>query len=248
MDILPAIDLRGGHVVRLYQGDYDQETVYDTTPIEMARRWREAGARWIHIVDLDGARDGAMKNREAIREITANVEIQTELGGGLRDLDAIRYALEELEVSRIILGSVLLENPELAREAAEEYPGQIVLGIDARDGMAATRGWRETSKVSAIQLAREFAGPPFAAVIYTDIARDGALVGPNLESLRAMAEASPFPVIASGGIGSLDDIRAVARLSHEIGEKRLPGVIVGKALYENKFSLEEALAAAIRAQ
>ncbi|MBI1389704.1 MAG: 1-(5-phosphoribosyl)-5-[(5-phosphoribosylamino)methylideneamino]imidazole-4-carboxamide isomerase [bacterium] len=243
MDLIPAIDLRGGQVVRLLRGEYDQETVYGTDPASVARRWREGGGDIIHIVDLDGARDGVMQNRAAIEAIVKEAGIPTELGGGLRDMAAVDRVLGEIGVTRAILGSVLLETPELAHEAAKKYPGRIVLGIDARDGRVATRGWRETSEVMATGLVKEFAGLEIAAVIYTDIARDGTLEGPNLEQLTRMAEASPFSIIASGGVGSLEHVTAVADLARRLPEGAISGLIIGKALYENQFTLEQAVQA-----
>lgn len=240
MDLIPAIDLRGGNAVRLLRGEYDQETIYSDNPAEFALKWQAGGADVIHIVDLDGARDGVMQNRDAIRAITSNVSVKTELGGGLRDMDAVNLVLGELGVDRAILGSVLLEKPDFAKEAARAWPGRIILGIDARDGRVATRGWRETSEVKSVELVKEFEGLDYAAVIYTDIARDGALVGPNLAELKQMAEVSPFPIIASGGIGSLDDVRAVATLATELESGSICGLIIGKALYEKKFTIEEA--------
>lgn len=241
MEIIPAIDLRGGQVVRLLRGEYDRETVYAKNPVEIARRWQEGGACIIHLVDLDGAKDGEMKNAEAVRSITKNVTVKTELGGGLRDMASIEYLLDELGVSRAILGSVLLEKPELAIEAAEKFPGRIVLGIDARNGLVATRGWRTDSSVRATDLVKEFAELPIAAVIYTDIARDGTLEGPNIPAMIEMAQVSPFPLIASGGIGDLSHLKALAEAAHTLKRGEISGVIVGKALYERKFNLEEAI-------
>ncbi|MGC9326600.1 MAG: 1-(5-phosphoribosyl)-5-[(5-phosphoribosylamino)methylideneamino]imidazole-4-carboxamide isomerase [Candidatus Hinthialibacter sp.] len=244
MDIIPAIDLRGGQVVRLLRGEYDQETIYTNDPASIARLWQEGGASIIHLVDLDGARDGAMKNADAVRSIVQSISIHTELGGGLRDMASIEFLLDELGVSRAILGSVLLEKPQLAVEAAQQYPERIVLGIDARNGMVATRGWREDSAVRAVELVKEFAPLPIAAVIYTDIARDGTLEGPNIEAMVEMAEASPFPLIASGGIGELSHIQRLAQTAHSLKQGAISGVIVGKALYEKKFTVEEAIKAA----
>lgn len=244
MEIIPAIDLRGGRVVRLFQGDYQLETVYSENPAEFAQKWADEGAKFLHIVDLDGARDGQMKNRQAIQTIVQNMNLTTELGGGLRDMETLDVVLSQLNVSRAILGSVLLEKPELVVEAAHRYPNRIILGIDARGGMVATRGWRETSTVKAIDLIEEFGALPIAAVIYTDIARDGTLAGPNLEATGQMAKASPFPLIASGGIGDLSHIRELAKLNRSLGSDKIGGVIVGKALYEKKFTLPEAIAAA----
>lgn len=244
MQIIPAIDLRGGKVVRLYKGEYEQETVYSDNPGDQAVNWEIGGAKWIHIVDLEGARDGEQKNADAIKSIVRNTSVKTELGGGIRTLDAVVFAIEELGVSRVILGSVLLEKPELATQASLKYPDQVVLGIDARDGMVATKGWRETSAVKAVELIKEFTRLPIAAVIYTDINRDGTFEGPNVEYTREMAAASPFPVIASGGVGTLEHIKTVAQTAKTLEKGKIPGVIVGKALYDNKFTLEEAIQAA----
>ncbi len=241
MEIIPAIDLRGGHVVRLLRGEYEKETIYTQQPADVGKLWQEGGAQLIHIVDLDGARDGSMKNAEAIRSIVQSVCIKTELGGGLRDMASIDFLLNDLGVTRAILGSVLLEKPELAKESAQKYPGRIVLGIDARDGMVATRGWREDSAVRATDLVREFAGYPIAAVIYTDIARDGTLEGPNIPAMIEMAQNSPFPLIASGGIGNLSHLKALAETAAVLEKGKISGVIVGKALFERKFTLPDAI-------
>ncbi len=241
MEIIPAIDLRGGHVVRLFQGEYDQQTTYSNDPASIAKKWESEGAQTIHIVDLDGARDGEMKNRSALERISQAVTIRTELGGGLRDMATIEFVLNELRISRAILGSVLLEKPELVSDAANRFPGRIILGIDARNGMVATRGWRETSTVKAVDLVQEFKHAPLAAVIYTDIAKDGTLEGPNVEATREIAALSPFPIIASGGIGSLEHIRTLAELSRTKIGANITGAITGKALYEGKFTLREAL-------
>jgi phosphoribosylformimino-5-aminoimidazole carboxamide ribotide isomerase len=241
MEIIPAIDLRGGQVVRLLRGEYDKETIYAQEPAEIARRWQEGGAQIIHLVDLDGAKDGAMKNAEAVRSIVQSVSVKTELGGGLRDMASIEYLLTELGVTRAILGSVLLETPELAVEAAQKFPGRIVLGIDARNGMVSTRGWRTDSAVRASDLVKEFANLPIVAVIYTDIARDGTLEGPNIPAMIEMAQASPFPLIASGGVGDLSHLKALADAARSLDGGEITGVIVGKALYERKFTVQEAI-------
>ena len=243
MDIIPAIDLRGGNVVRLLRGEYNQETIYSNTPAEIAKKWEAAGAGIIHLVDLDGARDGEMKNRQAIQSITQTVNVTTELGGGLRDVESVDMVLDILGVDRAIFGSILLEAPQVAIDAANKYPQRIILGIDARDGNMATRGWRETSAIKATELVQEFAAHPFAAVIYTDIAKDGTLEGPNLDAIEEMAEVSPFPIIASGGIGSLDDIRSVFELNRSLGGDKITGIITGKAVYEGKFTVEQAIEA-----
>lgn len=241
MEIIPAIDLRDGQIVRLLRGEYDKETVYAKEPAEIARRWQESGARLIHLVDLDGAKDGEMKNAEAVRSIAQSVSIETELGGGLRDMASIDFLLTEVGVTRAILGSVLLEKPELAVDAAQKFPGRIVLGIDARNGMVSTCGWRTDSSVRAADLVKEFANLPIAAVIYTDIARDGTLEGPNIPATIEMAQASPFPLIASGGVGDLSHLQSLAEAARSLKGGEISGVIVGKALYERKFTLQEAI-------
>lgn len=243
MQIIPAIDLRGGKVVRLLRGEYDQETVYSKNPADIAMNWEIGGAKLIHIVDLEGARDGKVQNADAIKAIVKNTSIKTELGGGLRDMETITYAIETLGVSRVILGSVLLEKPELATQASLKYPEKVILGIDARDGFVATRGWLDTSTIKATELIKEFRALPIAAIIYTDIAKDGTLEGPNLPATAEMAAMSPFPIIASGGIGTLDHIKALAKLAKKLKEGEISGVIAGKALYEKKFTLPEAIQA-----
>ncbi|RJP34255.1 MAG: 1-(5-phosphoribosyl)-5-[(5-phosphoribosylamino)methylideneamino]imidazole-4-carboxamide isomerase [Candidatus Omnitrophota bacterium] len=244
MEVIPAIDLRDGNVVRLLRGEYDQQTTYSNDPAVIARKWEAEGAKTIHLVDLDGARDGEMKNRAALQAITSAVHVRTELGGGLRDMETVEFVLEKMGITRAILGSVLLEKPDLAVQAAQKYPNRIILGIDARDGLVATRGWRTTSAVRAIDVVREFAGLPIAAVIYTDIAKDGTQEGPNLEATTEIAAVSPFPVIASGGIGALEHVQALADLCRTERGKNIVGVIMGKALYEGNFGLREAIAMA----
>lgn len=243
MEIIPAIDLRGGRAVRLYQGDYNQETVYFDDPGEAAKQWQDEGASRIHLVDLDGARDGEMQNRDALIRIREQVSVPTQLGGGIRTMADVERVIEDLKINRAILGSVLLEDPDFAKEAAKKYPDQIILGIDARNGMMSTRGWREDSSISATDLVKTFAGFPFAAVIYTDIAMDGTLKGPNYQAQIEMAEVSEFPVIASGGVGTLEHIKELARISKTDEGKNISGVITGKALYEKKFTVKEAIEA-----
>ncbi len=241
MEVIPAIDLRGGHVVRLLKGEYDQETRYSNDPASIAQKWKSEGARTLHLVDLDGARDGEIKNRQALESITKNVHILTQLGGGLRDMSTLDTVLTTLDIEKAILGSVLLEKPGLVVQAAEKYPHRIMLGIDARDGLVATHGWRSTSTVKATELVNEFRGLPVRAVIYTDISRDGTLIGPNIEAALEMASITPFPVVVSGGIGSLDDIHRLAQMSRTIVDNKIVAVIVGKALYEGKFTLKQAI-------
>jgi phosphoribosylformimino-5-aminoimidazole carboxamide ribotide isomerase len=236
MQIWPAIDLRGGKCVRLRQGDYSRETVYGDDPAEMARRWVAEGATCLHLVDLDGARDGAAANLQAVQAIRAAVHVPCELGGGIRDEQAIERLLK-LGLSRLVIGTRALKEPDWFRSVVRRYPGQIALGIDAKSGLVATDGWLKTSSTSAIELARQFAGEPLAAIIYTDISRDGMLQGPNLEAMAAMNEAVDADVIASGGVTTADDVRRLAELD-------LAGCIVGRALYEGTLTLAAALAAA----
>ncbi len=235
MELWPAIDLRGGRCVRLAQGDFARETVYGEDPASMARSWIDGGAERLHLVDLDGARDGTQANRESVRAIVEAIDVPCQLGGGIRSEETIRELLD-LGLSRLIVGTLGVKDPEWFGKMCRAYPDKLALGIDARDGMVATDGWETTSQRSAISLAQELESLPMAAIIYTDIARDGTLSGPNLEQLAEMASAVDVPVIASGGIGSIADIAAVAELP-------VAGCIVGKALYEGTFTLEEALAA-----
>jgi phosphoribosylformimino-5-aminoimidazole carboxamide ribotide isomerase len=235
MDIYPAIDLRGGKCVRLRQGDYNQETVFGD-PAEMARRWVDQGAAWLHLVDLDGARDGTLANRAAIQAILAAVESPCQLGGGVRD-EATIHELLELGVTRLVVGTRAIKEPDWFAEMCRIFPGQLILGIDARDGLAATDGWLETSRTPAVDLARRFAELPLAAIVYTDIAKDGMMAGPNFGAMEQMANAVEAPVIASGGVTTADDVANLAR-------RGLAGCIVGRALYEGSLTLRDAIRAA----
>jgi len=238
MDVIPAIDLLGGQCVRLVQGDYDRSEVFGDDPAAMARRWAGAGAPRLHVVDLDGAKAGEPVNREAIRAIAEAVAVPVQVGGGLRDRDALA-ALFDLGVERAIVGTVAVEQPERVREWCAEFPGRVVVGIDARAGKVATRGWLETSEIDATELAQQAVEWGAAAIIYTDIQRDGTLSGPNLEALRALAGAIALPVIASGGIGSLTNLLGLLALE-PLG---VTGAILGKALYTGAIDLEEAVRA-----
>lgn len=232
MQILPAIDLRGGACVRLRQGDYGQETVFDVDPAAVARRFVEAGAKYLHVVDLDGAKLGQPTNVDAIRGIvSAGVPIQ--LGGGMRDESHIETALA-WGVDRVIIGTRAVKDRAWLREVAERFPSKIVLGIDARDGLVAVHGWLDTSAVSALELARECERLPLAAIVYTDIAKDGMMAGPNFDAMGEMAKAVQLPVIASGGVTEQADIPKLAALG-------LAGCIVGRALYEGRIDLARAL-------
>jgi phosphoribosylformimino-5-aminoimidazole carboxamide ribotide isomerase len=237
VEVIPAIDLRGGKLVRLEQGDYARETVYDAEPERAAGRFVGQGARRIHVVDLDGARAGETRNEPAIRAIIdAAASVPIQLGGGVRSIERIEQLLE-LGVDRVILGTLALEQPELLEEAAERFPGRVILGLDARDGLVATRGWLETGELSAEELLDRFAGVPLGGVVYTDIRRDGTLSGPNVEATVRLARATRLPVIASGGISSEQDLVELA----ETGV--IAGSIVGRSLYTGAVDLAAALRA-----
>ncbi|MCE9547555.1 MAG: 1-(5-phosphoribosyl)-5-[(5-phosphoribosylamino)methylideneamino]imidazole-4-carboxamide isomerase [Planctomycetia bacterium] len=236
MEVWPAIDLRGGCCVRLAQGDYQRETVYDADPAAVARRFVDEGAQHLHLVDLDGARDGRPANLAALRAILAAVSIPCELGGGVRSEETIRELLE-LGLSRLVIGTLAVDEPDWFRQMCRQFPGQLVLGIDARDGLVATRGWLDTSKLEATELAGQFADLPLAAIIYTDIATDGMLAGPNVSAMAAMQRAVNVPVVASGGVTSATDVAQLAAIP-------MAGCIIGKALYEGRLTVRDALAAA----
>jgi phosphoribosylformimino-5-aminoimidazole carboxamide ribotide isomerase len=236
MQVWPAIDLRGGKCVRLRQGDYQQETIFAEDPAAVARQFAEQGARHLHIVDLEGAREGLPVNLPSVQEILAAVDIECELGGGIRDEQSI-LELFEFGIGRLVIGTSALTDPDWFRDACRKYPGKLVLGIDARDGRAAKDGWLNTSEVTALDLAKQFAGEPLAAIIFTDIATDGMLAGPNISAMAEMQAAVDVPIIASGGVTTADD---VTRLS----EAGLAGCIIGRALYEGTLSLAAAIRAA----
>lgn len=236
MQIWPAIDLRGGKCVRLRQGDYQRETVYGDDPAAMARRWVSEGAKCLHLVDLDGARDGSGANLAAVEAILSAVDVPCELGGGVRD-EAIISRLLQMGLEKLIVGTKALKEPEWFRAMCQKFPKRLALGIDARNGMVATDGWLETSSLPALELARQFATEPLAAIIYTDIARDGMLQGPNLPAMKEMRDAVDVPVIASGGVTSLEDVFQLARAG-------MHGAIIGRAIYEGTLQLSEALQAA----
>ena len=238
MQIIPAIDLLDGHCVRLHQGDYDQVTRFSDDPVAQALSWQSQGAQRLHLVDLDGAKTGQPINDVAVKAITATLDIPVQLGGGVRSAERAEELLA-CGLDRVILGTVALEQPELVEALAARHPGRIVVGIDAKNGKVATRGWIEETSTNASELARRFSASPLAALICTDIATDGTLAGPNLDFLRAMAEASSVPVIASGGIGSLEHLLSLLALA-PLG---VEGVIVGRALYDGRVDLAEALQA-----
>ena len=238
MQIIPAIDLLDGNCVRLHQGDYGQVTRFSDDPVAQALAWQEQGAQRLHLVDLDGAKSGEPVNDGAVKAITSALSIPVQLGGGVRTAERAAELLG-CGLDRVILGTVALEQPELVDELAAAYPGKIVVGLDAKNGKVATRGWIEESSTEATTLAKRFNTSGIAAIISTDIATDGTLAGPNLEALRAMAEASAVPVIASGGIGNLEHLLSLLALA-PLG---IEGVIVGRALYDGRVDLAEAIQA-----
>jgi phosphoribosylformimino-5-aminoimidazole carboxamide ribotide isomerase len=233
MQVIPAIDLRGGCCVRLRQGDFEQETVFGEDPAAMAARWESEGAERIHLVDLDGAKAGRPMNVEAVAAILQRVSVPCQLGGGLRNEATIETWLSA-GLDRLVIGTQALRDPDWFARMAETFPRRLILGLDARDGKVATGAWIDVSSIAALTFARQFDSLPLAAIIYTDIARDGTLLGPNLEAVAALARSVETPVIASGGIGDLLDLEKLAALP-------VSGSIVGRALYEGRFSLSQAI-------
>jgi phosphoribosylformimino-5-aminoimidazole carboxamide ribotide isomerase len=238
MDVIPAIDLLNGACVRLYQGDYARSQVFNDNPVEVALQWAKQGATMLHLVDLDGAKIGQVVNHQAISQIVQAVPVRVQVGGGLRDFSSVEQLLS-LGVHRVILGTVAVEQPKLVADLCQAFPGQIVVGIDARNGKVATRGWLETSEVLATDLAQQMQASGAATIIYTDIHRDGTLQGPNLEALRELAAAISIPIIASGGVSSVTDLLSLLALE----PSGVNGVIVGRALYTGDIELKEAIRA-----
>jgi phosphoribosylformimino-5-aminoimidazole carboxamide ribotide isomerase len=237
MIVIPAIDLKEGKCVRLEQGLMDKDTVFNDNPAAQARAWQDQGAEMLHIVDLDGAFAGQPKNRAAIEAIVGAISIPSQLGGGIRDIETIEAYLA-LGLSRVIIGTAAQRNPELVKEACTRFPGRIVVGIDAKNGMVAVQGWAEVTDITAVDLARKFEDCGVAAIIYTDISRDGMLQGPNLEATKALAEAVSIPIIASGGVSTLKDIQDLMAIE----SSGVTGVITGKAVYTGAIRLAEAVA------
>lgn len=235
MDILPAIDLRSGKCVRLLQGDYARQIDYSGDPVGVAREFEEAGARWLHVVDLDGAKEGRPCNLPTIRQILAETSLRVEVGGGLREAETIEELIDA-GVQRCIVGTKALEDWEWFKQVAQrpKCVNHVALGLDAKQGRLAVRGWLEQTALTAVQVAQKAAGLGVAAIIYTDVSRDGMLSGPNIEATLAVAKASPIPVIASGGVTTIDDVRALCRLP-------LGGIIIGRAIYERRLDLAEAV-------
>ena len=234
MRLYPAIDIKEGRCVRLCQGQFDQVRVYGDSPADMARRWEEKGASYLHLVDLDGAKSGRSVNAGCIREIVKAVRIPVQLGGGIRSFSDVEEVLK-LGVSRVIIGTKAVKEPDFVREAVSRFgAGQIAVGIDAKDGMVAVQGWEEISRISAAKLAVQMRDQGVLTVIYTDISRDGMLGGPNIEATKALAGVSGLQVIASGGVSCMEDLR-------RIREAGIDGAVIGKALYEEKIDLAEAV-------
>ena len=236
MILYPAIDLKDGQAVRLLHGEMDSATVFNEDPAAQAQAFAQAGCEWLHLVDLNGAFAGEPVNAAPVEAILKSVKVPTQLGGGIRDIATIETWLEK-GLSRVILGTVAVENPDLVRDAARRFPGHVAVGIDARGGRVATKGWAEETNVDATDLAKSFEDAGVAAIIYTDINRDGAMGGPNVEATEAMARAVSIPVIASGGVSSLADLTALKATGV------ISGAISGRALYDGAIDLSEALAA-----
>jgi phosphoribosylformimino-5-aminoimidazole carboxamide ribotide isomerase len=236
MLVIPAIDIKNGRCVRLVQGRMDQETVYSENPVEVAKKWVSMGAECLHLVDLDGAVAGEPKNADTIEAIADAISIPFQVGGGIRDIETVNLYLS-IGASRVILGTAAYNAPYFVRDACEKRHGQIMVGIDARDGRVAIKGWEEVTTKSATELAREFEGAGVAGVIYTDISRDGMLKGPNIEGIRALAQSVKIPVIASGGVSNIEDIKRLK----ELEPMGVVGVITGKAIYTGSLDLREAI-------
>jgi phosphoribosylformimino-5-aminoimidazole carboxamide ribotide isomerase len=236
MILYPAIDLKDGNCVRLYKGEMDQATVFNDNPAAQAKAFVDAGCEWLHLVDLNGAFAGEPVNAAPVEEILKTLDVPAQLGGGIRDLATIENWLSK-GLSRVILGTVAVENPELVREAALKFPGHVAVGIDARDGMVATRGWAEETDVEVTQLAKQFEDAGVAAIIYTDINRDGAMQGPNVQATADLANAVSIPVIASGGVSSMADLKALKACGAP-----LDGAISGRALYDGEINVADAAA------
>jgi len=237
MLVIPAIDLKDGRCVRLRQGDMSEEIVYSEDPAATALRWEGLGARLLHVVDLNGAIEGQPRNLPQIEAILKAVSIPIQVGGGIRRLETVRMYFSR-GVKRVVMGTAVLEDRTVLEQACKEFPGRILIGIDAKNGLVAVKGWTSVSNTTVRELVETLKGLPLAGVIYTDIARDGMLEGPNLSSLKVIVDTSPVPVIASGGITRIEDIRAIKALG-----ARIEGAIVGKALYDGKLDLKQAIAA-----
>jgi phosphoribosylformimino-5-aminoimidazole carboxamide ribotide isomerase len=236
MIIIPAIDLKGGQCVRLSQGDMDRATVYSENPAEMAKTWQGMGAKRIHVVDLDGAVAGQPKNKDAIIAIVSTVSVPVQLGGGIRDIETIKEYFS-CGIDRVILGTAAIKDPLFLEESCRAWPGRIIVGIDATDGMVCVQGWTEKTAMSVVDLVKKIEHLPLAAIVFTDIKRDGMLTGPNIESTAQLARSTHIPVIASGGVSRIEDIEAL--LTAE--QSGVSGVIIGRALYTGNLDLRECI-------
>jgi phosphoribosylformimino-5-aminoimidazole carboxamide ribotide isomerase len=234
--IIPAIDLKDGRCVRLAQGDFKRVTVYSEDPVEIAKKWQENGAERIHVVDLDGSLAGSPQNNDVIQKIVEEIDVPIQVGGGIREIKTIETYVG-IGVHWVILGTIALRNMRFVREACDAYSGRIILGIDANDGKVAVQGWTEQTSESAIDIARRYEGYGLAAIVYTDIKRDGMETGVNIEATRNLAQLVKIPVIASGGVSSMQDIERL----REVEKYGISGVIIGKALYSGAISLKEAI-------
>ncbi len=234
MIVIPAIDLKDGKCVRLLQGKRDEVTVYSDNPVSIAEHWAECGAKLLHVVDLDGAFTGEQKNFDVITAIRKAVDIPVEVGGGIRDVERIEKLIA-LGVDRVIIGTSAVNKPDIIKKAGKEFPGKVLAGVDAKDGKVAVKGWEEVTGWSAVEFAKKMEADGAAGIIYTDIARDGMLTGPNLDAMAKMVNELKIPVIASGGVSSINDIKSLMKI------KNLWGVITGKALYEGTLDLKEAI-------
>jgi len=236
MILYPAIDLKQGEVVRLKQGDMEQATVYGSDPAAVARGFEEAGFEWIHVVDLDGAFAGQTINLQSVEAIVDSVSIPVQLGGGIRNMAGVEAWLDR-GISRVILGTAAVRDPDLVKVAAKAFPGRIAVGVDARGGKVAVEGWAEVSELDAIDLAKHFEDAGITAIIYTDIGRDGLLKGLDFEGTRAIADHVSIPVIASGGLAGIDDVRTLLKAEN----RKIAGAIVGRALYDGRLDVAEAI-------
>ncbi|MCP4112080.1 MAG: 1-(5-phosphoribosyl)-5-[(5-phosphoribosylamino)methylideneamino]imidazole-4-carboxamide isomerase [Desulfobacteraceae bacterium] len=237
MIIIPAVDIKNGKCVRLLQGRMDEETVFSDDPAAMAKRWEDQGAEIIHVVDLDGAFEKSPQNLSSIKKILETVKVPIQLGGGIRNKETVKMFLD-IGVSKVIIGTEAIRNPQLVKDACESFPGQIIVGIDARNGMVAIEGWTEVTQVKAADLAKQFEDSGVAAINFTDIHRDGMQSGPNISETKLLAEAVSIPVVASGGVSTIEDIKNLLPLE----QSGVVGVITGRALYSGTLSLEQAIA------
>ena len=236
MIIIPAVDIKNGRCVRLFQGRMDSETIFSNDPAAMAKRWQEDGAEIIHVIDLDGAFEKYPQNLDSIKNIVESIHVPVQLGGGIRNMDTIKSYIG-IGITRVIIGTEAINNPQLVKDACKEFPDQIVVGIDARNGFVAIEGWTQTTQIKAVDLARKFEDCGVTAINFTDIHRDGMQTGPNIVETRRLAEAVSIPVIASGGVSTIEDIKNLLPLE----EAGVIGVITGRALYSGTLNLKEAI-------